>query len=46
MFSVDYPFETMEDGAAFVDELSVQLSREELQAVKRDTAIRLLKLNA
>ncbi len=53
MYSIDYPFEIMEDrrgelmedDAAFIDELSVQLSGEELQAVKRDTAIKLLKLN-
>ncbi|KIK65008.1 hypothetical protein GYMLUDRAFT_258541 [Collybiopsis luxurians FD-317 M1] len=45
MYSVDYPFEIMENGETFLDELAEVLTEEELRKVKRETAIAVLKLN-
>ncbi|KAJ4480943.1 amidohydrolase 2 [Lentinula aciculospora] len=46
MYSIDYPFETMEDGEIFLDELEEGvLTKEELRKFTRETAIALLKLN-
>jgi gamma-resorcylate decarboxylase len=42
-FSADYPFEKMEDAAAWFDATTV-ISAEEKQAIGRDNAIRLFKL--
>ncbi|KIK65010.1 hypothetical protein GYMLUDRAFT_980267, partial [Collybiopsis luxurians FD-317 M1] len=45
MYSIDYPFVTMQDGETFLDELEKVLTKEELRKFKRETAIALLKLN-
>ncbi|KAJ3998412.1 amidohydrolase 2 [Lentinula boryana] len=46
MYSIDYPFETMEDGEVFLDELEEEvLTEKELKQFTRETAIALLKLN-
>jgi len=46
LYSVDYPFETMEDGEAFLAELEGGvLTKEELRQFKREIAIKLLRLN-
>ncbi|KAJ3874734.1 amidohydrolase 2 [Lentinula edodes] len=45
MYSIDYPFETMEDGKVFLDELEDELTEEELRKFTRETAIALLKLD-
>lgn len=46
LYSVDYPYVTMEQGAQFVDEvLPGALSREDLLRFKRGLAIELLKLS-
>ncbi|KAF5318317.1 hypothetical protein D9758_018679 [Tetrapyrgos nigripes] len=52
MFSVDYPFDSIEDASTWVNSLGGTkggkgnaLTREELLALKRETAIKLFKLN-
>ena len=46
LYSVDYPFVAMEEGAQWLDhELPAVLNREQLLQLKRGFAIELLKLN-
>ncbi|KAK7005692.1 amidohydrolase family protein [Favolaschia claudopus] len=45
MYSVDYPFVTMEQGAAWLKGLSETMDIEDLQALKRELAIEVLHLN-
>ncbi|KAJ3821431.1 amidohydrolase 2 [Lentinula raphanica] len=44
LYSIDYPFETMENGKGLLDELEGVLTQEELRQFARETAITLLKL--
>ena len=46
LYSVDYPYVTMEQGAAWLDnEVPTFLNREETLALKRGLAIQALRLN-
>ena len=46
LYSVDYPYVTMEQGAAWLEnELHAVLNDQELLALKRELAIKLLKLH-
>lgn len=46
LYSVDYPFVTMEQGAAWLEnELPAVLNQRELLTLKRELAIKLLKLD-
>ncbi|KAF5332925.1 hypothetical protein D9758_015953 [Tetrapyrgos nigripes] len=45
LYSIDYPFVDIADGTRWIEGLTGVLTREELLALKRGTAIKLLKLN-
>ncbi|KAF7361719.1 Amidohydrolase family protein [Mycena venus] len=45
MYSVDYPFVAMEQGAAWLEGLSDTMCNEELLALKRELAVEVLHLN-
>ena len=46
LYSVDYPYVAMEQGAAWLEnELPAVLNKQELLALKRELAIKLLKLD-
>ncbi|KAF8890683.1 amidohydrolase 2 [Infundibulicybe gibba] len=45
MYSVDYPYLSISEGAAWVDGLSRSMKKNDLLSLKRGVAIKLLKLN-
>jgi 2,3-dihydroxybenzoate decarboxylase len=47
LYSIDYPFVTIEEGSGWVESLGVNgtLNDKDFLAFKRETAIRLLRLN-
>ncbi|KAJ7346828.1 amidohydrolase 2 [Mycena albidolilacea] len=45
LYSVDYPFVSMEQGAAWLEELSKTMKRKDAQALKRELAVEVLHLD-
>lgn len=45
MYAVDYPFTTLSEGAAWINSLSKVMRRKDLSSLKRNLAIKLLKLD-